>query len=137
MQSYGLGLMVEPFVAIEAEFALHSWLGGDGECVTGDPTRLVTDDRGAWRRSELGAALSVTERDQLDEAHSIAAGALRAANYSGPFSIDAFRYRDEGRQLQFCALSEINARYSMGFFVGMRGCCAEWMQRVCADVSPQ
>jgi hypothetical protein len=42
---------------------------------------------------------------------------LHAAGYFGPFGIDAYRYRS-GREHGFCSLSEINARFSMGFVVG-------------------
>ena len=40
--------------------------------------------------------------------------------YFGPFGIDGFRYRDTDGHLRFNPRSEINARYSMGWAVGMR-----------------
>ena len=43
--------------------------------------------------------------------------ALGRAGYFGPFGIDAYRYELNGR-MGFCALSEINARYTMGFVTG-------------------
>ena len=45
------------------------------------------------------------------------ARALASAGYFGPFGIDAHRYELEGKS-GFCALSEINARYTMGFVTG-------------------
>ncbi|MFN3241067.1 MAG: hypothetical protein ACE37K_06085 [Planctomycetota bacterium] len=130
MTAYGRGLMVEPLVAVEAEFALHAWLDADGTCLTGRPTTLVTDERGAWLRSEAATDLVEQERQQLDAAHALAAAELSAAGYFGPFSIDAFRYRDERGELRFHALSELNARYSMGFFVGLAERLEEWLLRV-------
>ncbi|MFT7537566.1 MAG: hypothetical protein ACI85K_003526 [Hyphomicrobiaceae bacterium] len=130
MVEYGCGLMVEPFVTIDQEFALHSWLGSDGECLTGRPTRLITDELGAWLGSEPSPTLHDHEREQLHSAHAVAARALSAVGFFGPFSTDAFRYRDDDGQLHFHALSELNARYSMGFFVGLGDCLAEWARRI-------
>ena len=58
--------------------------------------------------AERGALLASAERS---------AEALRAVAYFGPFGIDAYRYELDGRA-RFCALSEVNARYTMGFAVG-------------------
>jgi len=129
MVEYGRGLMVEPFVAIEQEFALHSWLSRDGDCLTGQPTQLVTDAAGAWLRNEPGPDLHDHEQEQLHAAHTTVARALTTAGYFGPFSTDAFRYRDAKDQLHFQPLSECNARYSMGFFVGLANQMAEWLHR--------
>tara|TARA_R110002094_G_scaffold149604_2_gene138187 strand:+ start:1946 stop:2845 length:900 start_codon:yes stop_codon:yes gene_type:complete len=134
MVEYGCGLMVEPFVAIDQEFALHSWLGKDGVCLTGQPTRLITDELGAWLGNEPGPALHDQEREQLHAAHAVAARALSAAGFFGPFATDAFRYRTDDGRVHFHALSELNARYSMGFFVGLADCLEEWARRVAAQV---
>ena len=132
MVEYGRGLMVEPFVAIDQEFALHSWLGRDGQCLTGRPTRLITNELGAWVGSEPLPNLRDQEREQLQAAHAVAARALSAAGFFGPFSTDAFRYRADDGRLRFHALSELNARYSMGFFVGLADCLEEWARRIAA-----
>jgi len=60
------------------------------------------------RRCGGAVALRIRERTAV---------ALRDARYFGPFGIDGFRYVLERRQ-GFCALSEINARYTMGFVTG-------------------
>ena len=132
MVEYGCGLMVEPFVAIDQEFALHSWLGRDGQCLTGRPTRLVTNDIGAWVGSEPEPDLGNQELEQLHVAHAGVARELLAAGYFGPFSTDAFRYRADDGSSHFQPLSELNARYSMGFFVGLAGCLEEWGRRIAA-----
>jgi len=133
MVEYGRGLLVEPFVLIDQEFALHSWLGRDGQCLTGQPTRLVTDDRGAWLGSESGPELGGQELTQLRVAHAVAARALAEVGYFGPFSTDAFRYQNGDGAMRFQPLSELNARYSMGFFVGLADCLEEWGRRVAAQ----
>lgn len=130
MEQYGSGLMVEPFVPIEQEFSLHSWLAADGSRLAGEPTVLVTDEHGAWNRSEAGAALSPPEREQLHAAHEKAACALHEIGYHGPFATDAFRYRGADGRLRLQPLSELNARYSMGFFVGMADVLDEWARRI-------
>jgi len=130
MLEYGRGLMVEPFVAVVEEFALHGWLGPDGACLTGEVTGLRTDELGAWVRSEPRADLHEAEREQLQAAHALAAKALTQAGYHGPFSIDAYRYRERSGHLRFQALSELNARYSMGFFAGLGERVHEWAERV-------
>jgi hypothetical protein len=41
------------------------------------------------------------------------------AGYYGPFGIDAFRWRDQNGKQQWNPRCEINARYSMGWSIGM------------------
>jgi hypothetical protein len=55
----------------------------------------------------------------LNETFERAAEALRGAGYFGPFGIDAFRYLDAQNVERFHPLGEINARYSMGWLIGM------------------
>jgi hypothetical protein len=47
------------------------------------------------------------------------AQALLEAGYFGPFGIDAFRWVDRAGVERFNPRCEINARYSMGWAVGM------------------
>lgn len=110
------GLQIEPWVARDLDVALHGHLDEAGALTVGRPTRQRCDAQGAWlatealprdglRRSEICAIEHEIERT---------AEALVAAGYFGPFGIDAFRH--EGG---FNARCEINARYSMGWAVGM------------------
>jgi hypothetical protein len=55
----------------------------------------------------------------LRSALAEAAHALAKIGYAGPFGIDAFRYRDAAGETRFCACCDVNARYTMGFVVGM------------------
>ena len=119
MTRYGSGLQVEPMVTIDAEFALHGWIGTSGGMCTGEPTILQTGPDGAWAASEpAGPALGVDERRRLEVAAQRVAVALVAVGYHGPFGIDAFRWRDAERH-RFHALGELNARFTMGWFGGM------------------
>ena len=54
-------------------------------------------------------------REELDRA----AEALRAAGYFGPFGIDAFTWEGDDGTVHLHRRSEINARYSMGWAIGM------------------
>jgi len=48
------------------------------------------------------------------------ASALKSAGYVGPFGLDAFRWRAVSGELHFHALSEINARFTLGWACGMQ-----------------
>jgi hypothetical protein len=112
---------VEPRKELLEEFALHGWVEAAGRCVLGEPTIQVVS-YAAWRASRraLPEELKLGERHALRGAASRVASALHAAGYFGPFGIDAFRYRDHGRTF-FHPLSEVNARYTMAWGVGMGG----------------
>jgi hypothetical protein len=117
------GLQIEPRVTIDRDFAIHGALDASGVVRLGTPTVQRCDERGAWVETRLAAPPDLAadeERALLAEA-TRAASALRAAGYFGPFGVDAFRYRDApGGALRFNPRSEINARYSMGWAIGMR-----------------
>lgn len=115
------GLEVEPWVERLGDFGLHGHIAMGGEVRLGEPTRQACDSRGAWRssvRAERGA-LEEAERAALFEEAALTAAALREAGYFGPFGIDAFRWRDASGAARWNPRCEINARYSMGWAVGM------------------
>lgn len=117
----GEGLQIEPWVERAGDFALHGWVFFDGGCRIGAPTEQRCDERGAWIESRLAPPGSLEEdelRALLDEGER-AAGALFRAGYFGPFNLDAFRWEGEGGARRFNPRCEINARYSMGWAVGM------------------
>ena len=115
-------LVIEPRVSIELEVGLHGLLGPDGAIERGRATVQDVDSAGQWRGSRVASPGELTdeERAALERAFEESASALRAAGYFGPFGIDAFRYDDAGTA-RFHRLSEINARYSMGWPIGMGG----------------
>ena len=124
MDGHGAGLMVEPFVAILAEFSLHGRLLADGTVQRGAPVRFGTDAEGAFANARRAAPgeLAPAELRALDDAFDRCASALRAADYFGPFGLDAFRWRDDAGVRLFHPLSELNARYTMAWWVGMGEC---------------
>jgi hypothetical protein len=113
------GVIVEPLVSPTLELSLHGfvWPGGSRElgriCV-----QQVTE-RGVFRGVRLAkpGELSPAEAAALFLQGERAAKALHGAGYFGPFGLDAYRYDADGES-GFCALSEINARYTMGFVTG-------------------
>jgi hypothetical protein len=120
LRSFG-GLQVEPLVDRLADFARHGHVARSGEVTLGAPTRQACDATGAWKGSAraLPGDLSEDELAALAENAQLAASALHSAGYFGPFGVDAFRWRDERGLRRWNPRCEINARYSMGWAVGM------------------
>lgn len=119
----GAGLQVEPFVQRDADFGLHGWLHEDGRVVWGAPTVQTVDEAGAWVRSDAAtdAQLGPAEREALREAGAQTAAALHKAAYFGPFGLDAFRWVTPSGARRFQPRCELNARFSMGWAVGLSG----------------
>ena len=115
------GLQAEPWVDTVAEYGLHGFLSPSGALTLGEPTRQTCDDWGAWRGTALATDLESNELQSLSASARVAAMALLDAAYFGPFGIDAYRWRD-GATIHFNARSEINARYAMGWAIGMQHC---------------
>lgn len=113
------GLAVEPLVTPTLELAQHGFLSRAGRCRFGRPCVQRVGPHGVWQASEPLAPGTVTAEQEraLFEAAERAAEALVRLGYFGPFGIDAYTYELDG-VAGFCALSEVNARYSMGFAAG-------------------
>ena len=111
--------MVEPRVRVLAEFVWHGYVHPDGRPSFGEPCVQVCSDEGVWieTRSESGELRS-DERERLREEVERVANALSRAHYFGPFGIDAYRWRGAKGE-HFQARNEINARYTMGWPVGV------------------
>jgi hypothetical protein len=111
----GPGLLAEPEQLDVTDFALHGYLLPDGGLTRGRPTTQSIDASGAWLGSApADDALASHERAALDHAFDAVVDALRAVGYFGPFDVDAYRHRHG-----FQPLGELNARYTMGFAVGL------------------
>lgn len=109
-------LFAAPRLALELEVALHGHVRPGGGVDRGVVTAQEVD-RGQWRRSvRAEGALRADEARALERAFEAVAAALIDAGYTGPFGLDAFRHAGG-----FHPLSELNARYSMGYPVGMGG----------------
>lgn len=110
-------------VEVLDDFALHGWISRDRTVTLGAPTEQRVDRRtGAWIETISAEAerLSMSEREALCSVAREAGAALADEGYFGPFGIDAFRYRDRDGRPRFCARCEVNARYTMGWAIGMR-----------------
>lgn len=69
---------------------------------------------GTATRSPAAAVLTPDEHARLAATTGAVASRLAAAGYSGPFGIDAFRWRTADGSSRFRALCEINARWTFG-----------------------
>ncbi|MCS6898272.1 MAG: hypothetical protein RMJ98_00760 [Myxococcales bacterium] len=117
----GEGLQVEPLVERLADFALHGLLSPDGSLQVGYPTMQRCSPLGVWEGSVLaGSELHEQEREALYKELRSVGAALHQLGYFGPFNVDAFAWRGKGGQRCFQPRCEINARYTMGWAVGMR-----------------
>jgi hypothetical protein len=113
------GLIVEPLVRPTLELSLHGCVWRDGRVELGRICVQDVSEYGVFRGVRLAALgeLEKTEELALETRMQSVAQALLRAGYFGPFGIDAYRYEHDGKRA-FCALSEINARYTMSFVVG-------------------
>ena len=113
--------MVEPCVVRAIDAALHGFISASGQLTLGEPTVQSIATSGAWLGSARAGPLDLSpdEHRALLDAAEAAAGALVSAGYFGPFGIDAFRWIDAYGVPQFHPRCEINARYSMGWAIGM------------------
>jgi hypothetical protein len=114
---HGHGVSIEPWVAREADFAMHGRLAREGALTLGRAVMQRCDAGGRWQESLPAPAgsLEAGELELLQRTAEAVARALHEAGYFGPFGIDAFAYRDEAGQRSFHPLVEINARYCMGW----------------------
>jgi hypothetical protein len=117
----GDGLQVEPWVDRVLDAGLHGFVSRPSSITFGAPTRQRIDEGGAWIESTRvrPGELSHDEERALFEEGERTARALVDAGYFGPFGIDGFRWIDARGSRRFCARCDVNARYSMGWAVGM------------------
>jgi hypothetical protein len=113
------GVIVEPLVSPKLELSLHGFVWQGGRCELGRICVQQVTERGVFRGVRLAqpGELSPAESEALFLQGERVARALHEAGYFGPFGLDAYRYEADGES-GFCALSEINARYTMGFVTG-------------------
>jgi hypothetical protein len=116
------GLQIEPLVDRIVDVAVHGYVRDAHGFTLGEPT--IQTMRGAtWAGSRRAGPSELTpaEEDALESEAKRVAAALAAEGYVGPFGVDGFRYR-WGSETRFQPRSEVNARYTMGFGVGMGDC---------------
>ena len=114
------GLQVEPRVRILAEMVLHGEVHEDGSIRIGLPCRQICDARGAWQdtRPLDPGDLEGDARSAIVREGEHVGAALREAGYFGPFGVDSYVYR-HGNNVHVNPRSEINARYTMGWHIGL------------------
>ena len=123
MTSYGRGLQVEPRVEVLREWVTHGHIDANGHLRNGPLTRLLTQGDGRWQGNALESdqpdPASATLAERMHSAHATAADELRALGYFGPFGIDHFEYRAPGGEVRLRCNGDINARFTMGWFLAM------------------
>jgi hypothetical protein len=114
------GVRVEPLLRIEQEFAIHGWIQESGDTQIGLPCAQTCGEHGTWTdtRAVLAHELRAGEAAALQESAQRVAFALVATGYYGPFGVDAYRWLDDAREGHLNPLSEINARFTLGWGIG-------------------
>lgn len=112
---------VEPLFDRTLDAAIHGFVDERGVLTRGEPTIARVSGGGSFLGSARARGeLAPDERAALLSEVEHVADALHAAGYEGPFGIDAFRHRDPVTGApRFLARCEINARYTMGWAIGM------------------
>ena len=125
---HGDGLQMEPWVERVVDCVMHGYIDSDGSIRLGDPAIQECDAHGAWQRTRLATKTELATDDValLVGAALDSAKALATAGYFGPFGVDSFQWRDAAGQVHWNARGEINARYTMGWHIGMRGWRPQW-----------
>jgi hypothetical protein len=128
--SLALGpVTLDPRVELVRELALHGWLEANGATTLGAVCLQHVDEHGAWLTTERADyAPAEPERDRAGDRPSVVlrdaalrvAATLHMLGYHGPFGIDAYTWRDQDGSLHLRAPSEVNARFSMGWWTGMQ-----------------
>jgi hypothetical protein len=117
----GEGLQVEPEVVRTEDFGQHGYLSPTHVLTWGSLTRQRLDSYGQWLGTERCPPDTLTTDEQYlhNAMCERVALALVSHGYHGPFGIDTFRWTDTHGVCHYNPLCEINARYSMGWAVGM------------------
>jgi hypothetical protein len=112
------GLVVEPLVKPLLEVSLHGFIWQDRRFELGRVCVQHVNERGVYQGVRLQREeLEAKEVSALHVTAERVANALGTVGYFGPFGVDAYRYEHQGRP-GFCALGEINARFTMAFATG-------------------
>jgi hypothetical protein len=115
------GFVAEPWLELVLEVGVHGLIERHGRVVIGQICVQETDRHRAWLSTRLALPHEVDrERALALRARAEAtATALWAAGYFGPFGIDAYFYKTASGAVALNTLGELNARFSMGFAIGL------------------
>lgn len=112
-------LLAEPWVPRDADFGCAAVVGPEGVVVLG-LHRLEVDRGGRFTGVVLAAeggpppGLGPRDGELLVRTAEEVGRRLAGAGYSGPFGLDAYRWRDPRDTVRFRPLGEINARLTFG-----------------------
>lgn len=109
------GFLRERECDVVSEWCLHGMIDREGVLI-GMPCRQFCDAFGRAIRHERVSSFE-QEKDLYTSAGRVASR-LGEAGYFGPFGIDAFCYRVGGAE-RFNALSDLNARFTLAWALGM------------------
>ena len=107
-------LVVEPWMELVREHTRSGLVRPDGSLLLSAPCFQTTTEEGAWtgtRRAEAGE-LPRADDDRLAHMLETVGRALADEGYRGPYGIDAWSCRIDGRVV-LNPLSEVNARFTM------------------------
>jgi len=113
LERFGV-VMFEPWMDRILDLGVCAQLQPDGTLHVDRPHTLLSDQRGGFLGIDLlEPALTPEEHAQLSRTVAEAGNTLRALEYTGAFTVDAFVYKHHGiRTLH--SLCELNARHSFG-----------------------
>ncbi|WP_298867296.1 hypothetical protein [uncultured Gimesia sp.] len=113
--SQGQPLFWEPWVNRTAEVGVQFEIPREGDPLLIGIAPLLCDERGQYRGSRIVVDESTEKEWQpaIEVGHQVARRA-QAAGYFGPLGIDAMQYSDALGELQWRAIQDVNARYTMG-----------------------
>jgi hypothetical protein len=111
-------LLFEPWMDRTEDFGVSALLGPELRIVGIHGQKV--DRKGQFAEIDLHPDLSGQDRDQLLRTVEAVADRLRDAGYTGPFGVDAWRYRREDGALVLNTLGEINARMTFGLVAWTR-----------------
>lgn len=112
------GVLIEARRELELECIVHGDLGASGGLWLGPVLQQRCDAFGAWMENRPDPPISPAERDALSESAELAARALVAAGYFGPFGLDSYAWIESGER-RWNRSSDLNARYTMGWSRGL------------------
>jgi hypothetical protein len=111
-------LVVEPWVDRLADLGQPGIVAGPGRVVLLPPHRLLVDAGGGFAGIAIDDAaatgLSADERARVRAIAAEVGAALAGDGYRGPFTIDAFAWRDPGGVRRLHPLCEVNPRLTFG-----------------------
>jgi hypothetical protein len=115
------GLLIEPWLELSLEVGLHGSIDAAGQVRFGQICVQEINAFRCWVASRRASSKDIdgAQAAALRQRARSVAEALFAAGYHGPFGVDAYLWRTPSGSIELNSLGELNARYTMGYAVGM------------------